>query len=293
MPENIEIVKEDGWRRFILNRPNKRNALSLALLSELRDALTEADADDDVSAVLISANGPDFCAGYDVGGQAAEPNASDTATGGDLDITKMIAGLEAPRNILRSLWNFRKPAVGLVHGRCLAGGTELAGFCDMVIATEDASFAFPPVRDMGTPAVPMWLYYAGPQWARRLMFTGDNISGADAAKIGLVLKALPPDQAEAEAVGLMRRLAKIDWQLLAGQKRIQNAALELMGMQTLHKIAAMTDAITMTSPTARRLANTPRDQYVAALKSRREEVFGLGSVRVEGPDPFDETGRLV
>jgi enoyl-CoA hydratase len=125
------------------------------------------------------------------------------------------------------------------------------------------------------------------------MFTGDNISGADAAKIGLVLKALPPDQAEAEAVGLMRRLAKIDWQLLAGQKRIQNAALELMGMQTLHKIAAMTDAITMTSPTARRLANTPRDQYVAALKSRREEVFGLGSVRVEGPDPFDETGRLV
>jgi enoyl-CoA hydratase len=191
------------------------------------------------------------------------------------------------------LWNFRKPIVALVHGHCLAAGTELVALCDITIATDDAQFGFPPIRDMGTTAAPMWTYYAGPQWSRRLLYTGDSISGADAAKIGLVLKALPPDEAEAEAVGLSRRLSKIDWQLLASQKRIENTALELMGMHMLHKVAAMTDGSAMTSPTARMLANTPRAEYIETLKKRRNELFGPGILNVEGPDPYDETGRLL
>jgi enoyl-CoA hydratase len=287
---NIEIFKNDGWRRFVLNRPEKRNALSFPLLTELRDALAEADYDDSVSCVLISANGPDFCGGMDIGSDdASEPSVRNT----ELDMTKHIDAVEAPRRLLRSLWNFRKPIVVLVHGRCLAGGTELVALCDIAIATDDAQFGFPPIRDMGTTAAPMWTYYAGPQWSRRLLYTGDSICGTDAAKIGLVLKALPAEQAEAEAVGLSRRMSKIDWQLLASQKRIENTALELMGMHTLHKVAAMTDGSAMTSPTARAVANTPRVDYIAALKSRRHEIFGPGIVNVDGPDPFDDEGRLL
>jgi enoyl-CoA hydratase len=291
---DIEVIKEDGWRHFVLNRPQKRNALSMGLLMELRDNLEEADADDSVSSVLISANGPDFCAGYDLTDGRTEPGAeAESSSPGELDMTKVVSGLERPRNVLRSLWNFRKAVVVKVHGRCLAGGTELAMFCDMIIADENAQFAFPAVRDIGTPAVPMWQYYAGPQWAKRLLYTGDSISGADAAKIGLILKALPADQLDAEAVGLTRRLAKVDWQLLANNKRIQNASLELMGMHTLHKISAMADGMGITSPTARMLSATPRSEYIQALKRRREEVFGPGLVNVSGPDPFDETARLV
>jgi enoyl-CoA hydratase/carnithine racemase len=290
MTANIEVIKEPGWRHLVLNRPAKRNALSMELLRELRDALAEADADDETSAVLISAAGPDFCSGMDIGSEdAAEPNARNT----DLDMSKHVEAVEAPRRLLRSMWTFRKPIVVLVHGRCLAAGTELVSLCDIAIATEDAQFGFPPIRDMGTTAAPMWTYYAGPQWSRRLLYTGDSICGADAAKIGLVLKALPADQAQAEALGLIRRLSKIDWQLLASQKRIENTTLELMGLHMLHKVAAMTDGSAMTSPTARRLAETPRDQYISVLKQRRHDLFGPGIVNVSGPDPFDGEGRLL
>ncbi|WP_331773209.1 enoyl-CoA hydratase-related protein (plasmid) [Embleya sp. NBC_00888] len=290
MSEILQVIKEPGWRHFVLNRPEKRNALSMPLLEALRDALAEADADDDVSAVLITANGPDFCSGMDVGSDdAAEPNARNT----DLDMSKHVEAVEAPRRLLRSLWTFRKPVVVLVHGHCLAAGTELVALCDIAIVTDDAQLGFPPIRDMGTTAAPMWTYYAGPQWSRRLLYTGDSISGADAARIGLVLKALPADQARAEALGLVRRLSKIDWQLLASQKRIENTTLELMGLHMLHKMAAMTDGSAMTSPTARQLANTPREEYIAVLKRRRTELFGPGIVNVTGPDPFDDDGRLL
>jgi enoyl-CoA hydratase len=292
MPNTIEIIHEDGWRRLVLNRPHKRNAMSHELLTELRDAVVAADADESVKAILLSANGQDFCAGFDIGGDAVKGELSEVST--DVDLTKNLAGpIEGVRLPLKSLWTCRKPIVALVHGRCLAGGTELAGFCDMVIATEDAQFGFPPVRDMGTAAIPMWLYYAGPQWARRLMYTGDSISGSDAAKIGLVLKALPAAEAEAEAVGLVKRLSKIDWQMLAASKRIQNSALELMGMHSHHHIAGLVDNLSTTTPIARELAAASPDEYVAILKARRENVFGPGIVNVSGPDPFDEDGRLL
>lgn len=285
----IDTRKEAGWTHLVLNRPEKRNALSARMLQELRDALAVADADETVSAVLITANGPDFCAGNDISGEAYDP----ASRNDELDMTKHLAAVEAPRILLRSLWAFRKPIVTLVHGHCLAAGTELAALSDIVIATDDAEFGFPPIKDMGTTAAPMWQYLAGPQWAKRLMFTGDSISGADAAKIGLVLKALPEDAARAEAFGLVRRLSHIDWQLLAAQKRIENTTIELMGMPMLHKVAALSDALAMTAPTARELARTPSDQYIAALRIRRDELFGPGLARVSEPDPYDETGRLL
>lgn len=285
----IVIEEHSGWTHLILNRPEKRNALSTALLTQLRDALAAADIDDSISAVLISANGPDFCSGNDISGEAYDPSSRNT----DLDMTKHLAAVEAPRAFLRSLWAFRKPIVTLVHGHCLAAGTELAAMSDIVIAADDAEFGFPPIKDMGTTAAPMWQYLAGPQWAKRLLFTGDSITGVDAAKIGLVLKALPLEEARREAVGLVRRLSHIDWQLLAAQKRIENITLELMGMPMLHKIAAMSDTLAMTSPTARELARTPGDQYIATLQKRREELFGPGLARVDGPDPYDEDGRLL
>ena len=105
----------------------------------------------------------------------------------EADVTAMI-GLGAG---WARVWNCRIPVIAQVHGNCLAGGTDLALHCDIVIAADDARIGFPPVRSMGVPPTNMWLYHLGPQWTKRLLFTGDTVTGAEAASIGLVLEAVP------------------------------------------------------------------------------------------------------
>src|ERR1700753_4466831 len=87
-----------------------------------------------------------------------------------------------------------KPGIAQGHGTCIGMGTELAWFCDMIIVADDARIGFPPVRDLGTPPGNMWLYHCGPQWAKRLLLTGDSVSGRQAAAIGLALESVPADQ---------------------------------------------------------------------------------------------------
>jgi enoyl-CoA hydratase len=90
------------------------------------------------------------------------------------------------------LWNLRIPTIAQVHGYCVAGGTDLALHCDMIVAAEDARIGFTPVRAMGTPPTHMWLYSVGPQWAKRLLLTGDLIDGKTARILaGLLRRYLP------------------------------------------------------------------------------------------------------
>ena len=88
----------------------------------------------------------------------------------------------------------------------------------------------------------MWLYHIGPQWAKRLLFTGDCISGEDAARIGLALKALDSEDLDSEVEGFMNRLGHVDYELLAAQKRLINFGLQLMGAQTALDSAAEINA---------------------------------------------------
>jgi enoyl-CoA hydratase len=132
--------------------------------------------------------------------------------------------------------------IAQVHGRCLAGGTDLALLCELVICSDDARFGFPPARAQGSLPSHMWLYHLGPQWAKRLLLTGDSLGGADAAALGLALKCVPLDQLAVEVDALADRLALIDTDLLSCNKRIVNLGLELMGARTLQRTAAEMDA---------------------------------------------------
>ena len=97
-----------------------------------------------------------------------------------------------------TLMEVHTPVIAQVHGYCLAGGTDVALLCDIVVAAEDAVLGFPPVRNQGSPVQHMWTYLVGPQWAKYLLLTGDQVSVEEAARIGLVLKAVPHDKLEAE-----------------------------------------------------------------------------------------------
>ena len=291
--EHILYETDGGKARITLNEPKRRNAMSIALVEELRDALWEADDDKSVHCVILRGAGSAFCAGYDLtpGQRSRADDGVQRRSGRGMDDD--IWGIERFQRSLRTLWDMHKPSIAQIHGHCLAGGTDLALYCDVLIAADNANIGFPAVRNMGAAPNQMWLYNCGPQWAKRLLLTGDTVSGADAARIGLVLKSVPEHLLEAEVEGLADRLAMIDPELLATNKRIINLGMELMGAQTLQRLAAENDARAHTTQAVRQAFKTIATEGVKRTVLERDAPFGDGRARVVGPELRDADGRLL
>jgi len=141
------------------------------------------------------------------------------------------------------------------------------------------------VRDLGTPPGSMWLYHCGPQWAKRLLLTGDSLTGKDAAEVGLALKSYPADRLAAEVMRLADRMGLVDPHLLSANKRIVNLGLELMGARTIQRIGAEIDARGHLAPKARAFRETMREHGVKHAFQKRDAAFGSGYAAVHGPDP--------
>lgn len=276
----LDVQHRDGVAYLTLARPEKRNALSLALQQELSDALWDADERTDIHCAVISGQGMDFCAGYDL----AERPPRDETKRGAKTIDDDIWQLERQQRLRMTIFDMHKPVIAAIHGRCLAGGTDLAFLADMVVAADDATIAFPPARDLGSLPNQMWLYHCGPQWAKRLLLTGDSITGKDAAQIGLVLKSVPADELTAEVEHLAQRLAMIDPDLLTTQKRIVNLGLELMGARTLQRLACENDARGHRAKAADTFRANVRDKGLKAAFAERDDKFGAGFVDPNAPE---------
>ncbi|MBI4329157.1 MAG: crotonase/enoyl-CoA hydratase family protein [Chloroflexi bacterium] len=235
--------KREGAVHLTLNRPEKLNALNAGLQDEIIQAAQEAEEDRDIRVVVIKGAGRAFSAGYDI-------TPSPDREHGQRQITMQEDwfGLQKTVRRWRTLWDLTKPVIAQVHGYCVAGGTDLAFHCDMVVAAEDAQIGFPAVRSMGCPPTHMWTYLCGPQWAKRILLTGDLVDGKTAERIGLVLKAVPLAGLDAEVDRLARRLAMVPWDLLAANKSIVNRAIELMGRDVLQQISGQTDAVGHQAP---------------------------------------------
>jgi enoyl-CoA hydratase len=163
----------------------------------------------------------------------------------------------------------------------------------MLIASDDAKVGHPAAVDVGTTPNSMWLYHLGPQWAKRLMLTGDCLSGEDAAKAGLIMKSVPAELLDAEVSGLMRKLGKTDSDLLRAHKRIINLGLELQGARTLQRLAAENDAQLHTSPITREFRDLAKSQGLNAALAKRREMFPDAVARFDRPEIRDETGRFI
>lgn len=296
--KHIIYQVEDGRARITLNRPERLNALSHDLLYELHEALWEADDNRDVHCVIIRGAGRAFSAGYDLTNPRPEyglsrVRSSENRYRGGRRVDDDAWQMEKTQRYRMALFDMHKPSIAQVHGYCLAGGTDVALLCDMVICAEDARFAFPPARDLGALPNNMWLYNVGPQWAKRLMLTGDSVTGAEAQQIGLVLKAVPPDLLEREVEQLADRLALIDPDLLSANKRIINQGLELMGARTLQRMAVENDVRGHNSEAAQGFAKRVAEQGLRDALRERDEKFGDGRARVNGPEIRDADGRLI
>ena len=290
--EFILYEVEKGRARITLNRPNKRNALSIELVEELRAALWEADDDKKVHCIIIKGNGKSFCAGYDLTPSRQSPmDEVERRRGRGFDDDAW--NIERFQRCLKTLTEIHKPSIAQIQGHCYAGGTDLALYCDMLICADDARFGYSALRNMGAAPNQMWLYHIGPQWAKRLLLTGDTINGREAAHLGLVLKSVPIEHLESEVEGLADRLSSIDSDMLSVNKRSINIGLELMGAQTLQRLAAENDARAHTSQAARSVFKQIGSEGLAAALEQRDAPFGDSKAKVLGPEIRDQEGRLI
>ncbi|WP_454643784.1 crotonase/enoyl-CoA hydratase family protein [Bradyrhizobium liaoningense] len=279
----IDLKVKDGVATVRLNNPERRNALSFDLLSEYRGALLEADDLRSVSVVVVEGAGTDFCAGYDM--KASYSRYAEEAQGGESPYRTGIASmdddawkLERYGEFLRTAFDIHKPVIAKIHGHCVAGGTDLALYCDMLVAADDARIGFPATRAMGSPPNHMWIYNVGPQWAKRFLLTGSLVLGRDAAKIGLVMASYPAHELDAQVAQLAGSIATLDPELLACNKRIVNLALEIGGAMVVQRLAAEMDA---RAHLTRAKRDFDTDVATLGLKGafrKRDEPFGDGIV---------------
>ena len=255
-----------GVRRMTLNRPEKRNALSNELRGELFDALRRADGDEAVRVSIVRGAGVCFSAGYDLGADLTQGRPYPTA-GGDG---------HWPRHVVDGwfqIWDLAKPVIAQVHGYCLAGGSELAAACDLVYVAEDAQIGYPPVRLMSPPDTQFHPWLAGMRHAMELMLTGDPVSGAEAARIGLANRAYPAAHLEARVLEVAERVAKIPTSLQQINKRSVHRAMEIMGMRAAIRAGTELQALAFHQPESVEYRKEVRANLKRAL-DQRDGRFG-------------------
>jgi enoyl-CoA hydratase len=249
MPAPSVLYQRDGRiARITLNRPEKLNAINDAMPRELSAAVAEANRDDGVHVVVLSGAGRAFCAGYDLELYAERPRPVPYSQALPWDPMVDYAGMSGNTACFMSLWRSPKPVICKVHGYAVAGGSDIALCADLVVIAEDARIGYPPARVWGCPTTAMWVYRVGAERAKRMLFTGDLITGREAARMGLVLEAVPAAALDAAVERLAARATGVPRNQLMMQKLMINQAYENMGLATTQMIATLFDGITRHSP---------------------------------------------
>jgi enoyl-CoA hydratase len=248
----LQVRRQDGEPRIArvtLNRPERLNAISEAVPAEIRRAVAWAEADDEVHVVVVAGAGRAFCAGYDLqdfgSGRAEHPCQQESFP---WEPTADYAAMKGYTEDFMALWNCRKPTIAMVHGVALAGGSDIALCCDLLVMAEDARIGYPPARVWGCPTTAMWTYRLGPMRAKQLMFTGDMIDGRTAAGWGLATLAVPANDLESATLALARRIAGVPRSQLAMHKLVVNQAMLTMGLAQTQTLATLFDGITRHDP---------------------------------------------
>ncbi len=267
------LYERDGRiGRITLNRPDVLNAIDDALPGALADAVARANADPGIHVIVLSGAGRAFCAGYDLTAYAETAGTNSVTQDMPWDPMKDYAFMRRNTECFMSLWRSDRPVICKIHGFAVAGGSDIALCSDIIVMAEDAEIGYMPVRVWGCPTTAMWVYRLGPERAKRMLFTGDRISGVEAEKLGLVLKAVPAADLDGEVERLAERMATVPVNQLMMQKLVINQAVEAMGLKTTQMIATVFDGITRHSPEG--LAFKHRSESVGWKEAVRERDLG-------------------
>lgn len=272
------LYERDGRiARITLNRPEALNAIDDLLPCELEAAVEAANADPGVHVIVLAGAGRAFCAGYDLTHYAQSPGPDAGVQAMPWDPMKDYAMMMRNTERFMSLFRSYRPVICKVHGHAVAGGSDIALCCDLVVMADDARIGYMPARVWGCPTTAMWVYRLGPERAKRMLLTGDVVDGREAERIGLVSKAVPPAELDAEVETLAARIASVPISQLMMQKLMINQALENMGLRTTQMVATLFDGITRHSPEG------------MAFRRRAEAVGWKAAVRDRDLGTYDWT----
>jgi enoyl-CoA hydratase len=244
----IGYERRDAKAYLTLNRPDRLNAIDDVMPGEIRAAVEEANADDDVRVIVVQGNGRAFCAGYDLKQFAEGEAGARWAQGGVWDPVRDYREMRRNTDDFFTLWRSLKPTIAKVHGYAVAGGSDIALSCDLVVMADDAKIGYPPARVWGCPTTAMWVYRLGAERAKRILLTGDTIDGRTAAEWGLVAQSVPAAELDAAVEQLADRIAGVPTNQLVMQKLMINQALDNMGLAGTQLLATLFDGVARHTP---------------------------------------------
>jgi enoyl-CoA hydratase len=231
-----------------LNRPQRFNAISETMPEDIAAAFGHADNDDSVHVVVLTGAGHGFCGGYDIKAWGEEPGTNPVYQGMPWDPMIDYHFMSRCTRNFMSIWRCQKPVIARVHGDAVAGGSDIALCCDIVIMSETARIGYPPSRVWGCPTTAMWVYRLGAEKAKQMLFTGDLISGKKAAKMGLIFQAVPLEELDETVNRLADRIKGVPQNQLMMMKLMVNQAYENMGLASTQTMATLFDGMARHSP---------------------------------------------
>ncbi len=263
--------------RITFNRPEAGNAITADTPGDITAAVERADTDPRVRVILVSGRGKGFCGGYDLS-LWAEQRIPNHAPGEVWDPMLDYALMSRFTKGYAALLHCDKPTVAQVHGFCVAGGTDIALHCDQIVIADDAKIGYPPTRVWGVPSAGLWAHRLGDQRAKRLLLTGDCLSGREAREWGLAIESAPADRLAECAESLVARMAAMPLNQLMMVKLALNSALLAQGTATSQMISTVFDGISR------------HTQEGYAFQQRAEQVGFRQAVAERDAAPYDDAG---
>jgi enoyl-CoA hydratase len=261
-PTTMTYERDGRVARITLDRPERGNGITLEMPRELAACVERANLDPEVHAIALTGNGSGFCGGYDLVASAERMQEGfgreEAPAGSPLDPAVQAANHDPEsvwdpvvdfqmmsRNVrgFMSLFWSDKPVLCKVHGYCVAGGTDMALCSDLLVIADDAKIGYPPARVWGVPTTAVWAHRVGPEKAKRLLFTGDCLSGAEAAEWGLATEAAPTEQLDDRFEALLARVTRLPVNQLVMMKLLVNSTVAAQGLQTTQVLGTVFDGI--------------------------------------------------
>lgn len=269
----LRTEQQDGVFSIVFTRADEYNTITPDLRDELSAAVDEGDADPAARVILLRAEGPAFCAGYGLD-WSTEMQAQEEASERVWDSAADLRAISSFVDVYMKLFKAWKPTIAAVQGWCIAGGTDLVLCADMVVAGESASFGYPPSRVWGTPTTGMWVYRLGLERAKRYLLTGDEIPAPEAARIGLILEAVPDERLQEHALALAQRMALLPVNQLMMLKLLCNQTVENMGLASSRTLGSLFDGIARHTQEGLDFVARSREIGIREAVRERDDPFG-------------------
>jgi enoyl-CoA hydratase len=279
--------------RITLDRPERGNGITLEMPRELAACVERADLDPEVHVIALSGNGSGFCGGYDLVASAERMSegfgVEDVPRGSPLDPAVQAANHDPEgtwdpvtdfqmmsRNVrgFMSLFWADKPVVCKVHGYCVAGGTDMALCSDLLVIEDRAKIGYPPARVWGVPTTAIWAHRVGPEKAKRLLFTGDSLSGAEAVEWGLATESAPAGELDERFESLLERIARLPVNQLVMMKLLVNQTLYSQGLYATQALGTVFDGIARHTPEGYDFQRRAAEAGFKQAVRERDEPFG-------------------